>query len=301
MTGFGAAASEPAKKGGAALRVEIRTVNHKFLQVKARLPQELSFLESEVEELVRKTLDRGAVQVSVFASGAVGVETVGIDRAAASATSASSKVWPRSSASTRRAPGHADPAPRRDRDRRRSFGAAQARARGAGPGEAGARRARRDARDRGSLGRQGPRQAHARDRKARRADREAHADVVQEHRAALEKRVGDLLGDRGTLAPGDLAREIALLADKLDVSEELSRLRSHLAQLEALLAKDGPVGRQLDFLVQELFREANTVGSKCSDAARRARGGGAQDADRALCASRCRTSSEPCRDVARAA
>jgi len=59
---------------------------------------------------------------------------------------------------------------------------------------------------------------------------------------------------------------VALLCDKLDVSEELARLTSHLAQLDELLAKGGRVGRQLDFLVQELLREVNTIGSKCSDA-----------------------------------
>ena len=59
---------------------------------------------------------------------------------------------------------------------------------------------------------------------------------------------------------------MALIADKLDVSEELSRLKSHLAQLDELFGRTGPIGRQLDFLVQELLREANTIGSKCNDA-----------------------------------
>jgi uncharacterized protein (TIGR00255 family) len=91
--------------------------------------------------------------------------------------------------------------------------------------------------------------------------------VVREHQQSLEKRVAELLDGRFQLQPADLAREVALLADKLDVSEELSRLKSHLAQLDALFERSGPVGRQLDFLVQELLREANTIGSKCNDAA----------------------------------
>lgn len=267
MTGFGAAASEPAKKSGAALRVEIRTVNHKFLQVKARLPQELSFLESEVEELVRKTLDRGAVQVSVFASGAVGVETVAIDPAAAKRykrelerLAAELGIEPDVHLDTLiQLPGvigtGVDASTLHKREREVLTLVKQALAALALMRAAEGRAVAKDL------------DKHARAIEKLVAQIEKRMpEVVQEHRAALEKRVGELLGDRGQLAPGDLAREVALLADKLDVTEELSRLRSHLAQLGALLAKDGPVGRQLDFLVQELFREANTVGSKCSDA-----------------------------------
>jgi uncharacterized protein (TIGR00255 family) len=62
-----------------------------------------------------------------------------------------------------------------------------------------------------------------------------------------------------------LATEVAVWADKTDVTEELARLRAHLAQLTALLAGDGPVGRTLDFLIQEINREVNTIGSKADD------------------------------------
>ncbi|MFM7298248.1 MAG: YicC family protein, partial [Planctomycetota bacterium] len=90
--------------------------------------------------------------------------------------------------------------------------------------------------------------------------------VVRTHQENLHKRVAELLGPGTALAPADLAREIALIADRLDVTEELTRLASHLGQLQALCAKRTPVGRQLDFLVQEFLREANTIGSKCNDA-----------------------------------
>ena len=65
--------------------------------------------------------------------------------------------------------------------------------------------------------------------------------------------------------PARLATEVAVWADETDVSEELARLRAHLAQLAALLAGDEPVGRTLDFLIQEINREVNTVGSKADD------------------------------------
>jgi uncharacterized protein (TIGR00255 family) len=74
-----------------------------------------------------------------------------------------------------------------------------------------------------------------------------------------------LLEERGSL-DADLMREISILADKLDVSEEVVRLESHLERMNSQLAKGGELGRQLDFLVQEMFRESNTIGSKCNDA-----------------------------------
>ncbi|MFT6833679.1 MAG: hypothetical protein ACJAZN_003864, partial [Planctomycetota bacterium] len=86
------------------------------------------------------------------------------------------------------------------------------------------------------------------------------------HRARLVERVGELSSHPGT-TEADLAREIALLSDRLDVSEEITRLDSHLDQLSGLLEGGGAIGRKLDFLAQEFFREANTIGSKCSDAA----------------------------------
>ncbi len=112
--------------------------------------------------------------------------------------------------------------------------------------------------------------------------------VVAAHHAALVERVALLLGahggeTRGTggaaatagsrssaaaqLDPADLARELALLADRLDVTEELARLASHQDQLAKLVTSGDAVGRKLDFLVQEFHREANTIGAKVNDAA----------------------------------
>jgi len=66
--------------------------------------------------------------------------------------------------------------------------------------------------------------------------------------------------------PQRIAQEIAIFADRCDISEEVTRFNSHLSQFRELIQKDEPVGRQLDFLVQELNREANTMGSKSNDA-----------------------------------
>jgi len=91
--------------------------------------------------------------------------------------------------------------------------------------------------------------------------------VLVEYRARLLERVARLLEPQGVpLAPADVAREVALVADRSDIAEELVRLGSHLDQFERLLEEPAS-GRALDFLTQELGREANTIGSKSADAA----------------------------------
>ncbi len=89
--------------------------------------------------------------------------------------------------------------------------------------------------------------------------------VTARHREALMKRLADSGLDL-PLEDERLIKEIALFADKCDVSEEMTRLASHLDQFAAICAKDEPVGRTLDFLCQEIFRELNTTGSKANDA-----------------------------------
>lgn len=95
--------------------------------------------------------------------------------------------------------------------------------------------------------------------------------VAQRAPAAVERRAARLRERMQAMLTGAeldharLATEVAVWADKTDVSEELARLRAHLAQLTALLAGEGPVGRALDFLIQEIHREVNTIGSKADD------------------------------------
>ena len=68
-----------------------------------------------------------------------------------------------------------------------------------------------------------------------------------------------------TLDPADLIKEVSLFADRSDISEEIVRLRSHLEQFQATMELPESSGRKLDFLTQEMFREANTIGSKAND------------------------------------
>jgi uncharacterized protein (TIGR00255 family) len=83
--------------------------------------------------------------------------------------------------------------------------------------------------------------------------------------ARLSERLAELLGGT-SVEPQRLAQEAALLADRSDISEEITRLTVHTSQLEALLAAGGEIGKKLDFLLQEMGREANTILSKTSGA-----------------------------------
>jgi uncharacterized protein (TIGR00255 family) len=96
------------------------------------------------------------------------------------------------------------------------------------------------------------------------------AGLAEAYRLRLQKRIGELL-NRGTqvveIDPARLAQEVAYLADRSDVSEEMVRLRSHLSQFQEALDASGETGKMLDFLLQELNREANTTLSKSTDLA----------------------------------
>lgn len=90
--------------------------------------------------------------------------------------------------------------------------------------------------------------------------------VVTEYRDRLAERVNDLLqGTSASIAPGDLIREVSLFAERCDINEELSRMRSHLEQFRAILEAEASQGRKLEFLGQEMFREVNTIGAKAND------------------------------------
>lgn len=89
--------------------------------------------------------------------------------------------------------------------------------------------------------------------------------IVAEREQALKERLDKLLA-AVDLDPIRLAQEVAILADKSDITEEMVRLRSHIAQFTDLLGSSEPVGRKLDFLIQEFLREVNTIGSKINDA-----------------------------------
>ncbi|MBO8127694.1 MAG: YicC family protein [Peptococcaceae bacterium] len=91
-------------------------------------------------------------------------------------------------------------------------------------------------------------------------------EVVRAYRERLQKRLSELLeDDPAELEPGRIAQEVAIFAERCDISEEITRQRSHIQQARDALNAPEPVGRRLDFLAQEMFREINTIGSKAQD------------------------------------
>ena len=94
---------------------------------------------------------------------------------------------------------------------------------------------------------------------------ERSPQTVKEYRERLETRLHDILADR-SLDEQRVITEAAIFADRTAVDEETVRLRSHISQFRAMLEEGSPIGRKMDFLVQEFNRESNTIGSKCSDA-----------------------------------
>ena len=93
---------------------------------------------------------------------------------------------------------------------------------------------------------------------------ERSPQTVAAYRQRLEAKMQEVLQST-TIDESRILTEAAIFADKIAVDEETVRLRSHIAQLRAMLASDEPVGRKLDFLIQEVNRECNTIGSKCND------------------------------------
>lgn len=263
MTGFGAA--EGAVAGGR-LRIEIRTVNHRFFNFAPKLPNEFMAVEGDLRERVRKELNRGHV-----------------------ALSARWTEYPEREASLALDLPRAEAAASRLRELKSALNLAGevtlelvARqpevllTRSGEPAEIAFADvepivARAAAECRAMRAREGA--ALGADLRARLAALEANAAIIAERaperlvreRDRLQASVTQLLAGR-PLDDQRLAQEIALLADKLDITEELVRFRQHLVACRAALAGEQPAGKQLGFLAQELGREVNTMGAKANDA-----------------------------------
>ena len=263
MTGFGAGTCEGV---GLAVRVELRSVNHRHLTIQLRMPPGLASLESEVEGRIRKRLSRGAVGVAMTVTPLAGSESRLIDHDLAGRLLVELKTLAEESQlaapdvrSVLSLPGvlvnGEVPAPEDvgtpllgalDSGAGRDFGGPFPRGRFALSGSGSPTWPKR--------------------KKFAAQAAILMPEVQVRHQAALIERVGILLGDAHAVSQQDLAREVAVLADRLDVAEELSRLDAHVVHFRSKLALGEPVGRSLDFLSQELLREANTLGSKCNDA-----------------------------------
>ncbi|MFO7173743.1 MAG: YicC/YloC family endoribonuclease [Bacillota bacterium] len=272
MTGYGRGeASGPDGR----LVAEIRAVNHRFAEVVVRLPRSLTALEDRVRRMVQQQVARGRVEVTVtWEEGGERPRRVKVDkdlalayynalREIASVTGSKIEI---TSDSLARWPDVLT-VEEAEVDPESQWPVLAEALAGALAGLVAMRE------------REG--EALAADLRAR-LDRVAELVaaigdraplVVQEYRERLSRRLDELLGP-GVVDPARLAQEVAIFADRCDITEELKRLQSHLSQFRAELdgesPPDGgprPVGRKLDFLVQEMGREINTVGAKAQDLA----------------------------------
>lgn len=264
MTGFGAAEG---MVGAARVAVELRSVNHRFFNATIRLPSELSRWESEVREALRKRVSRGHISLSARVERGV-AGSPSIDEARFGAYVELLQRLQRQygldggidMAAVLRMP---DVMQSITEGEEGDVGelvlivdeaaAALAKAR-----EDEGRRLGEYLRQRIAI------VAGALDRIEARAPQR-----IVEQRERLRAAVRDLLEGGATVDEQRLAHEIAILADRLDVQEELSRFRSHIVAFHETLARsDGEqMGKRLGFLLQEMLREANTTGSKANDAA----------------------------------
>jgi uncharacterized protein (TIGR00255 family) len=263
MTGFGLG---EAAFGEGRLTLELRALNHRFLDVRVRLPNEIAEQTSFLEQLARERLSRGRFEVGVRVAGAaLPVARFSKERARAlysallelrDALTPDSPV-PLSAVTALpelvTLPAEVDAESMRaaltlaftralshlDEMRRREGEALE-------------------------------RELTARISSARhllKAIQERGHTLVDVQRARLRERVERLLSGTGIQAePNRLETELAILADKSDIVEEVVRLGSHFDQFDAIAADIGPIGRRLEFLLQEIGREANTIGAKSQDA-----------------------------------
>ncbi len=267
MTGFGRA---EASNGNLTLVVEMKSVNNRFRDVQLRLPREYNVLEPRAQNLLRETIHRGRLDVTVRRSSTDGYSRIVPDLALVeqyrrAALEIANRLQVEAIPPLEfvlAQPGvlmTADAEP----DALAEWDLLETALLGAAEDLDRMRVAEGEAL-RADLER------HLGDALRLRAEVSFHAEGVAERlRGRLEERLLRLLADR--LDPARLAQEAAILADKADIAEELARFGSHIDQFAEALSASEPVGRRLDFLLQEMNREVNTIGSKAAEHAVSAR------------------------------
>ena len=267
MTGFGEATcgNESAKVG-----VTVRSVNNRHLKITVRCGESHSILEGDVEKLVRQAIQRGTVNVTVRVVALGGLPDCGVNEAVLEA------YWYRMRNIQRRLrvrdsvrlgdllalPGVVSDEPSDPDAARRDWGLVQTAAQQA----IDAMNRMRSDEGQAMAGELAD-FARCLDQHLDEIERRAPG-VVDDYRTRLHERLQVLLADADIeLDRGDILREISIFTDRSDIREEIVRLRSHGEQFLQTLEADGPAGRKLEFLTQEMFREANTIGSKANDVA----------------------------------
>lgn len=264
MTGFGAA--EGAVAGGR-LRLEVRTVNHRFFNFAPKLPSELAALEGDLRERLRQELERGhvAVQARWVESPRAGDAALAVNLARAETVAARLRELQQTlglggEVTVELVARQPDVLVTAAADGVEVTFAEVEPIVARAAGECKAMRRREGA----ALAAELAHRLELLEAAAEIIARRAPERLVRE-RDRLRASVGELLAG-APMDEGRLAQELAYLADKLDITEELVRFRAHAAACRDALRADKPVGKQLGFLAQELGREVNTMGSKANDA-----------------------------------
>jgi uncharacterized protein (TIGR00255 family) len=264
MTGFGSAEDRVLR---GRLRIEIRTVNHRYFNPQLKLPADLAGVEIEMRERLRQLLERGHVAVTARWVDMPGPErelTIDLTRAkqvVAAAQQLKKKL---------KLKGSVDLAfVARQPDVLTSTNGASEQPVQWADVQPIVERAAKDVvamreREGQALATELNGRLDALEAAARIVEEQAPARLTAEHER-LKRAVAELTAQT-TVDEQRLALEIALLADRVDITEELVRFRAHVAAARAALRSDQAVGKQLGFLAQELLREVNTMGSKANDA-----------------------------------
>ncbi len=261
MTGFGVGRASVEEEE---ISVELRSLNHKFLEVKARLPRELSPLEAGLVKRVKDRLSRGSVEILVKrtspASSTGNVPTVNLELA---------REYHRAFAEIAAAIGSSERFSIRDIATQPGVIRLEERTVNLERADLALQQAFEQALTSLLQMREVEGQAIAADLSARLQLVETQSlevgqlapRAVEEHQQRLSERIAELASGL-PVDPQRLAQEVAFFAERTDVAEEATRLASHLTQFRSLLTQNEPSGRKMDFLVQELNREVNTTGSK---------------------------------------
>ncbi len=266
MTGFGVGeAIIGAASSAGKLTVEIRAVNHRYLDVRVRAPSQLPDLGSIVETIARERLTRGRFDVTVRLEGAaLGAITIDKDRARsvfASLLALRDELAPQADVPLSLLGAVPDLFVPTIEQEGEALRAAVTSAFDAAIKSLDAMRLREGL----ALGDDIVRRLVT-VRKLAKSVLERTPQVLESYKKRLKERAERLrIASDVEVDAGRLEQEIALFADRVDVAEELTRLESHTWPFESLFVSSDPVGRRLDFLLQEMAREANTIGSKSQD------------------------------------
>jgi uncharacterized protein (TIGR00255 family) len=265
MTGFGEAQSQ---QQALTVAVEVRTVNSRYFKLNIRSSDGFGLLDTQIESLVRKFVKRGTIQVQLKIQRERTADDVRINaevltsyrRQLESITDSPATNEPVRIDALLALPGVVEDNAAARRDATEDWPLVEATLAEALKNLTQMRR------DEGAA-MSADLTVNGRTIVERLEKIEVRAPlVVDGYRQRLTDRVKKTLDELGVnVEPHDLIRDVSLFAERSDISEEIVRLRSHLDQFEQILADDGSAGRKLEFLVQEMGRETNTIGSKAND------------------------------------